>query len=223
MKLPIKIIAAVITGVVMFYIFFGHRRHYWPSVIVLFRHGEKTTGSNFLNEKGKKRAEALVKWIGSTVPKEYTNGVPVAATYSPLPGPFGEDSRPRQLISPATFALDLSIYGTKRYFDTGAAADEIIGNPYLENRPVVVCWEHGCTQKLIHALLARAPGKVVFDPKTTGGFVPIWQGSDFASVVVFTMNGTELTVSFGCENVLPGDAEECSTYNQPGVQTCKVY
>lgn len=218
----ITVIAVIVAIAIILYV--KHMTYYyWPSVIILFRHGEKTAGSNFLNEKGKKRAEALVKWIGTTAPKEFTDGVPVSATYSPLPGPFGEDSRPRQLISPATFALDLSIYGTKRYFETEESADEILGNPYLENRPVVVCWEHGCTQKLLHALLARVPGKVIFDSKTTPGYIPVWSGSDFASVVILKKNGADVTVFFGCENVLPGDAEECATYKQPGIQTCKVY
>lgn len=188
-----------------------------PSHIVIIRHGEKPKGDkkneiskdNFLNAKGKTRATALVDWVQNTVPQTLTGGNPIVATFSPDPGPFGEDSRPRQTVSPTAFALDLPLYGKSRYFETDSAAKEILGDPYYSGRAVLVCWEHTCIQKLVESLCGQK--------------VPYWQSVDFSSVILLTQTQSGYQISFSCESLLSGDDEACKTYTDYKSQTCTVY
>ena len=122
----------------------------------------------------------------------------VDAIYTPVPEDSGKDSRPRQTISLAAFYNDLSIFGTAKYFEIDFATNEILGNSFLENKTVLVCWEHTSIQALVKGL--------------TGEKVPFWMSEDFSTVIILQRQGDKYKISFSCEDLLPGDQKECDTY-----------
>lgn len=205
----------IIVVVLLFILLLNKETNYnYPSHIVIIRHGEKPLDKKdfFLDSKGKDRAFLLSDWVKNTVP---TFAGQVAAIYTPDPGPFSEDSRPRQTVSLAAFDNNISIIGRYRYFETEKAAEEILSNEYLKDKVVLVCWEHTCIQKLVDSLLRQN-----YNSQTS---LPFWQSNDFSTVVVLTKKDDVYNISLTCEGLLPGDDEICAQTPIIKEQTCTTF
>lgn len=188
-----------------------------PNKIYIIRHGEKNPNEFYLNSQGKERALLLVDFIRKINP---------VALYTPVPRNNGDDFRPRQTIEPASFELNIPIYGNYYSFQTEDAVQEIFSKESWHGKVIFICWEHTCIQKLIQSLIEGNSNETFskFNEKFNETFENVWNSDDFSTVYILDydeVNG-KYSISKSCENLLSNDSEICSSNNLLGEQACKI-
>ena len=119
-----------------------------PSQIVILRHGEKPVTGNELNEKGWKRANALVDYvIENKVINEFGNPI---ALYAGAPTNAGGAIRSIQTISPLASRLGLEINKSITKKELSLLVNEVLNAKEYENHTVLICWEHTLIPEMAH-------------------------------------------------------------------------
>jgi phosphohistidine phosphatase SixA len=120
-----------------------------PQFILVMRHAEKSadpTDPN-LTAAGQPRAQALATYIPATF------GGPDAIFASTI---SKHSARPYETVEPLSKRTGVPINATFADQDYGALAAELMSDPDLAAKRVVVCWHHGNIPSLMHALGAPA-------------------------------------------------------------------
>jgi hypothetical protein len=119
-----------------------------PSKVILFRHGEKPSGTDpNLSVRGRARAAALA-WA---IPDEF--GTP-AALFATLDSENSD--RPLQTIQPLADRLGLKVDDKFQDKDVADAASKILDAKHA-GQLVAVCWHHGKIPELAAALGVSHP------------------------------------------------------------------
>jgi len=121
-----------------------------PAQIILIRHAEKPEYGNELNERGFKRAQALVKFFQtSSAVTRY--GAP-AAIYAAAPKDEDSSVRSVQTVTPLARALRITVSAELTRGQTHKLARAIMEDPAYEGRMVLICWQHGNIPDVIRDL-----------------------------------------------------------------------
>ena len=165
-----------------------------PAEIILIRHAEKPFEETnvHLAPQGQERARALVPLLTSKA-LFITNGLPVAL-FAARPTPRGHGQRTAETLEPLAHKLKLPIqtpYGSGEY---GSLARQILKDPRLDGKTVVVCWVHDCLPELADALGAKHhPGR--------------WKATVFDRAWVITFRGKKTILTDVPLHLLAGDSE----------------
>ena len=187
---------------------------YLPSHILIIRHGNKPDDDTIfqLSPEGQTRAEQLVDW-GKTGALAYTENKPISAIYTPLPKPNADDERPILTAMPLAFGQQLPVFSQYVSEDTKSLVSYIQSNPFIQDKAILIVYEHTCIQQLLLDL--------GIDPKK----VPYWQSDDFASVAIVKFEDGTPSLTFGCENFEigqpPFDSFICGRKQTFDFQVCK--
>lgn len=121
-----------------------------PAQIIVIRHGEKPSDPTApgLTSAGLERSGALAYFF------QYTSlvldfGLPVAIyTFKP----YDESHRGVLTIAPTAQALGIPVHSPFRSPRVNEIADLVLNDPLVENRMVLICWDHSYIPDLITAL-----------------------------------------------------------------------
>lgn len=162
--------------------------HSGPSYVVIVRHGEEgKKHSHFLGPKGVKRAELLAKWTDPSDPHSFVNRFltePFAAILAPSPL-AGTSDRPSQTSLPSAFENNIPFYNGMGSWQFNSVKSFLHHLP-VENKPVLLVWEHTCIPSLVSSLIGRK-------------WRYKWHGDDYSSVVVIDYKNKRVDID--CENV----------------------
>jgi len=163
-----------------------------PSQVVIIRHGEKPLSGNELNEKGWKRANALVSYVAENIIiNEF--GPPVAL-YAGAPTNPGGSIRSIQTITPLALKLGLAIHKSITKNELNVLVNEVLNSKEYENRTVFICWEHSLIPEMAHLFGASEA------PET-------WDSSVFdRSWVIRFSNNKVVGFQNIAQQLLPGDS-----------------
>ncbi|MBF0548221.1 MAG: histidine phosphatase family protein [Candidatus Riflebacteria bacterium] len=163
-----------------------------PAQVILIRHGEKPPSGNELNDQGRQRALALVKFF-ETNPTVTKFGTPVSI-YAMCPkGPDGS-LRPIETVTPLARDLKININENFLKNETKEIVSDIMNNSAYNGKMILICWEH----KAIPSIVSQ------FGWNPT----PDWPGGDvFDRVWILNFTGNRVT-SFQDipQHLLPGDS-----------------
>ena len=166
-----------------------------PAEVLIIRHAEKPKSGPHLNDRGRQRAEALVKFF-ETSPAMTRFGTPVAI-YGAAPKKDGGSVRSIETVTPLAkdLGLDVDQDYTKKEVDD--AAREILHDHRYDGKMVLLAWEHKKIPDLAAAFGADdAPDE--------------WNGDDvFDRVWVLDFDDDGNVASFRDlpQHLLPGDSE----------------
>jgi hypothetical protein len=146
-----------------------------PSQIVLIRHAEKPDDDSDprLSAEGIMRAQNLVGWV--TRSSWWGTNQPTAV-YAARPTPRGRSIRCQETVAPLALRLGLEVEMPYAAADYKKLATELIHDPKLRDRTVLVCWTHEYLPELAGALGVKP------EP-------PKWKDKDFDSAYVVTFHG----------------------------------
>jgi hypothetical protein len=199
---------------------------YIPSHIVIIRHANKPDDpTDFtLSETGKTRAMNLVEWNV----EQYTDNKPISAIYTALPKPDKSDERPILTSMLFAFSEQIPIYGQFYSEQTKKLRNQIYSNPAVENKAIMIVYEHTCIQQLVSDLTKGvSPGvaQAVVTPK--------WADDDYASVYIIkfgdasagstgTSTVTGGSLSFGCQGFTINGVSDSIICDAPKVYETQV-
>ncbi|PIU20302.1 MAG: hypothetical protein COT18_02970, partial [Elusimicrobia bacterium CG08_land_8_20_14_0_20_59_10] len=172
-----------------------------PAQVILIRHAEKPKAGPELNERGFKRAQALVKFFKSE-PAVSRYGAP-AVIYAAAPKNENSSLRSIQTVTPLARALGLGINDSFTRGQTNKLVRDIMENPAYDGRMVLVCWQH---VKLVEA--AQALAKYNNSPPTVYAAIPmLWPDQAFDRAWILDLSAGKV-VSFKNlpQRLLPGDS-----------------
>ena len=156
-----------------------------PSVIMVIRHGEDAgiaPHDPHLSPRGRQRAEALPKLLGSRLPKPQV----IVATHATK-----GSNRPVETVEPLARALDVPIDNRYRDDDYKILAHDLLTDARYAGKAVLVCWHHGKIPKLAKALGVKD--------------VPSWPEDHFDHVWVIESNGGAARFEDVHQKLLDGD------------------
>ena len=152
-----------------------------PARVILMRHAEKPADDKdrHLSPVGRERARFLAEWFTQT--PALTNDGPPVALYATRPATRHRSERPRETVEPLAHRLELKIetpYGAEEY---GKLARELLHDPRLRGKTVVICWVHDYLPQFAAALGVKP------QPHS-------WPRSDFdrAYLITFAEGGAKL-------------------------------
>jgi hypothetical protein len=130
-----------------------------PARIILLRHAEKPADETdiHLSERGRERAQALTAWATDS-PVWGTNDQPVAV-FACKPTPEAPSQRAIKTITPLATRLGLSVqtpFSAKNY---AALAQQILNDPALNGKSVVICWVRDELPLLAQSFGVKSGGK----------------------------------------------------------------
>ena len=166
-----------------------------PAQVIVIRHGEKPPSGNELDERGRQRAAALVKFF-ETDPQVTKYGPP-AAIYAMDPKDASGSLRPIQTVTPLADDLKITINHSYKREELQSLIDDLMKNPAADGKTVLICWEHKAIPEMIPLFgWASAPRA--------------WSGSVFdrAWILDFNRTGTPVAFTDAPQRVLPGDSPE---------------
>ena len=173
-----------------------------PARVILLRHAEKPPDDSHvhLSERGSSRARALVAFL-ATKPVLGTNGSP-AALFAPQVSSRGHSLRPSETLEPLADHLKLPIqarYGPGDYADL---AKQVLSDPSLDGKTVVVCWIHNYLPALAKAFGVK--------PEPAH-----WKRSVYDRVWVITYAKQRAVLAELPQNLLPGDSTDWLLAHRP--------
>src|ERR1035437_2069778 len=123
-----------------------------PARIILLRHAEKPPDESnvHLSERGESRARALVALL--EVRSVLGANGPPAALFAPKVTRRGHSRRPYETLEPVAERLKLSIQMPYGPSDYAALAKDVLSDPSLDGKTVIVCWIHDHLPALAKAL-----------------------------------------------------------------------
>jgi len=159
-----------------------------PARIIFIRHAEKPDDPQdpHLSKPGRDRAERIVKWLGEGKVLG-TNGTPVAL-YAAAPTVAGHNLRCVETLEPTARHLGLSIRVPRERGDFARLAQDLLGDPSLRGKNVVVCW--------VHDFLPAFAAAVGVSPPP-----PQWKDGDYDSAYVVTFPAGKATLERGKERL----------------------
>lgn len=172
-----------------------------PAQVILIRHAEKPEAGPELNERGLKRAQALVKFF-KTEPAVGRYGAPVVI-YAAAPKNDDSSIRSIQTVTPLARALGLRIDDSFTRGQTNKLARDIMENPAYDGRMVLICWQH---TNLSDAALALA--EYNNSPKAVYAAIPlVWPDEAFDRVWILDFHkGKAVSFRNLPQRLLPGDS-----------------
>ena len=138
-----------------------------PARIILLRHAEKPANEAdiHLSERGQQRAQALTAWATNS-PAWGTNDRPVAI-FACKPTPKAPSLRAIETITPLAAQLKLPVQTPFSARNAAALARQILDDPALKGKTVVICWVHDELPQLAQSFGVKSGGdkwkKNVFD------------------------------------------------------------
>jgi hypothetical protein len=172
--------------------------------IVMIRHGEKPeAGLGQLDCKGLNRALALPPVIEKLFGKPDAIFAPDPSAVKIDHGRAYDYVRPLATIEPSAIAFGLPVSASIGLADL-RRLQAALERPALHDGVVVVAWEHRYIEKLARTLMAAHRGNAAA--------VPVWQGEDFDSIYVVTLNwsGPRATAAFQRKaEGLDGQSDAC--------------
>ena len=153
-----------------------------PADVLLMRHAEEPDHGPDLNDRGRDRANALVKLFPQRFP---TPNLLFASRTTKA------SARSVQTLEPLAAALGLSIddrYDDARYADLALT---LLGEPKYNGAHVLICWHRETMPALAAALGVGKP--------------PAWPSSQYDHVWFIRSTGTKATLADEPERLLPDD------------------
>ena len=117
-----------------------------PKTILVIRHAEKPDAGPDLNEKGKKRADAILKLFDKSRPDPFPTPDFIFASAD-----SGKSDRPAETIAPLAAALKLTPDEEFKNKTPKKLAEELNKQKY-DGKTVLICWHHGEIPDLLHEL-----------------------------------------------------------------------
>ena len=163
-----------------------------PARIILLRHAEKPADAAdiHLSERGQQRAQALAGWATNS-PAWKTNDRP-AAVYASRPTPKASSQRAIETLTPLATRLQLTVqtpFSAKNY---AALARQILDDPTLKGKTVVICWVRDELPQLAKAFGVKSGGEK-------------WKKNVFDRFWLITFQNSTATLSNLPQQLLPGD------------------
>lgn len=187
----------LMTVSLMIAVFSSKESYATPAQVIIIRHGEKPAddapNANELNQLGCARANALPRFfIENSIANTFG---PPAALFAQRPKKAGGSLRPIQTLVPTAIKFNLPILDPYVREDISSLTHEIMTASALNEKTVVISWEH----KIIPDI-AKAFGAPVSEEQSN------WPGNVFdqAWVIRFSNNGAS-SLNIVAENVLNGD------------------
>jgi hypothetical protein len=172
--------------------------------VVFIRHGEKPDkGLGQLNCQGLNRALALPSVIAKTFGRPDAIFAPDPSHRKIDAGEPFDYVRPLATIEPTAIAFGLPVNASIGYSDV-VGLQAAIEQAQYRNAFILIAWEHNMIENAARALLAAHGGDVAVVPK--------WDGDDFDSIYVVTINrsGDTTKASFALKHQgLDGQRDTC--------------
>lgn len=166
-----------------------------PARIILLRHAEKPANEAdiHLSERGQQRARALAGWATNS-PAWETNDRP-AAVFACKPTAKAPSLRPIETITPLAAQLQLPVQTPFSAKNPAALARQILDDPALNGKTVVICWGRDELPQLAGGLgIKSGPGK--------------WRKNVFDRIWLITFRDSTAGLSDLPQQLLPGDARK---------------
>jgi hypothetical protein len=166
-----------------------------PAQIILLRHAEKPAAryDADLSERGYQRAQAVVPLL-TTKLLFVTNGLPMAL-FAPRFTVHGHGRRCEETLAPLARQLKLGVQmpvGPEGY---AALAKQVLKDPSLNGKTVVICWVHDYLPALAKELGVKSPPAP-------------WKGKVYDRVWVIRYQKRGATLTDVPQHLLPGDSEK---------------
>ena len=163
-----------------------------PAEIILLRHAEKPADDHnpSLSPRGVERAQALPSLL-TNLPAFSSHGLPVAV-FAPHSTTHGHARRAEETITPLARELHLRVLTPYAAADHARLVKDILANPALDDKTVVICWEHDHLPQLAHELGVPKP--------------PNWSGGTFDRLWVVSTKGEKARLRDLPQHLLPGDS-----------------
>ncbi len=163
-----------------------------PARIILLRHAEKPADETeiHLSERGQERARALTAWATNS-PAWGTNDRP-AAVFACKPTLKAPSQRAIETITPFATRLQLPVqtpFSAKNY---AALARQILNDPTLKGKTVVICWVHDELPQLAQSFGVKFGGDK-------------WKKNVFDRVWLITYQDSGAVLNELPQQLLPGD------------------
>jgi hypothetical protein len=164
-----------------------------PAKIIIVRHGEKPADGNELSVKGCERAYMLPNFF-----KVWS----INAIYAQQPNGKNSSLRPIQTVTPTALTANLKINNSFHRDDYALMTNELLNNPSLNGKTVVVSWEHSVIPKIAESLGVHLTSTLTD-----------WPGSIFDQAWVITFNEADKSAHLDivAEFVLPTDIENSAS------------
>jgi hypothetical protein len=126
-----------------------------PREIIVVRHAEKPPDPDDkgLSELGRRRAQSLVKFFSEN-PEATKLGKPAALFATGL-GKGGKGQRCQQTLKPLSESLHLPVQTPFKAEENAALAKQILSDPKLKEKVVLICWTKERIPELMAAVGVR--------------------------------------------------------------------
>ncbi len=143
-----------------------------PARILLIRHGEKPESHDdpHLTATGRERAE---RWVG------YFTNAPTRTPdvlFAPRPTKQHPSVRPVETLEPLAQALHLQIGTPFAAGDYARLAEQLLADPALKGKTVLVCW--------VHQSLPQFAAALGIQPEPA-----LWKDDDYSGIYLITFEG----------------------------------
>jgi hypothetical protein len=164
-----------------------------PVCILLLRHAEKPPEQfdRNLDDRGRARSQALVSLL--TTNQVLLAKGPISALFASKFTPRGHSRRPYETLEPLSQYLKLPVqtdFAPKDYADL---ASQVLKDPALNGKTVVICW--------VHDELPELARKLGVKPQP-----PAWDGKVFDRVWMITYRKNRAILTDLPQALMPGDS-----------------
>ncbi len=171
---------------------FSHTAIATPAQVIIIRHGEKPPIGEILSTKGYERAAALSVYFTNSLV-----GVGIPEFIYAQSSSGGHSERPIETVKPTANVLGLTINTNYTKDQYPQMVSDILKNPYLNNKIVLICWEHKVITDMTALFGVRPkPGK--------------WHGDvyDRTFVIMFNNDGTIASFKNLPQQLMYGDSQQ---------------
>jgi phosphohistidine phosphatase SixA len=165
-----------------------------PAEIILLRHAEKPDDdfNTHLSERGKQRALALADFLTKN-PALTNHGAPVMLFATRITS-VTHSRRPLETLEPLAQRLNLGIQTIFPAAEYKSLARQVLTNPALDGKTIVICWVHDYLPELALALGVKANALR-------------WKANVFDRLWLITWNGEKVKWKDLPQHLLAGDAK----------------
>lgn len=178
-------------------VFLSHYANAFPSRVIIIRHAEKPPNGPEVSALGCERAYQLPNFF-----KQYSD---IAAIYAQQPKGTNSSIRALETITPTAIVNNLKINNTYQRDSYTDLVHEILADSNLDQKTVVISWEHSVIPSIAAALGVRLSTKLLQWPSSV---------FDQAWVISFESSSRSAHLDIVAEHVLPNDVES----SQSGIE-----